>query len=174
MRTKNGMAYITNSSGIDILEAKIIDRLYHVNVANIHNNTAMKDNVHGRTALLARSYKKHGTKMLDLWHHRLGHANETYIKKLVDIPKHDTLSFCQACAYAKSTRQPYNKKRIVPKKAKVLDIFVSDLCGPMPTQSIFHSKYFGTFIDVASRNTFVFFLVHKSGTLDKIKNIIGG
>ena len=45
----------------------------------------------------------------------------------------------------------------------------SDICGPMPTESIGGSKYFVTFIDNFSRCCAVYFLRNKSEVLDKFK-----
>lgn len=45
----------------------------------------------------------------------------------------------------------------------------SDVCGPMPTESIRGCKYFVTFVDDFTRYCEVYFLREKSDVLDKFK-----
>ena len=45
----------------------------------------------------------------------------------------------------------------------------SDVCGPMPTQSIAGNKYFVTFIDDCSRYCKVYFMKNKSEVFNKFK-----
>ena len=45
----------------------------------------------------------------------------------------------------------------------------SDVCGPMPTESIVSSKYLATFIDDYSRCCKVYFMKNKSEVFNKFK-----
>ena len=64
---------------------------------------------------------------------------------------------------AKSHRRPVKSNKHKQPKVKVpLSMVVSDLCGPMRTQSLSCKLYIATIIDVASRFIFVFFLKLKS------------
>ena len=51
--------------------------------------------------------------ILDIWHRRLGHINEKYIRIVCPfIPKYLSLSFCPYCAVAKLTKTPLKKTKI--------------------------------------------------------------
>ena len=50
--------------------------------------------------------------ILDIWHRRLGHINEKYIRILCPfIPKYLTLSFCPYCAISKLHKQSYKQTK---------------------------------------------------------------
>jgi hypothetical protein len=110
---------------------------------------------------------------VDLWHQRLGHPSESVLKEIVThelvsgvkIPKRVELSFCEGCVEGKMQRKPVG---VIRSKRK-LQCVHSDVCGPMPTESIGGRKYFVTFIDDYSRCCSVYFMRHKSEVLDKFK-----
>ena len=112
----------------------------------------------------------------DLWHQRLGHLSESLIKEMVSnepvtgvkIPKRAELSFCEGCVEGKMHRKPFKPVGEIRSKRK-LQCVHSDVCGPMPTESIGGKKYFVTFIDDYSRCCSVYFIRHKSEVLDKFK-----
>ena len=113
---------------------------------------------------------------LDMWHYRLGHANEQTIKNMaykqlalgITLPKQAQLSFCEGCVAGKMTRKPFRSVGEIRSKRK-LKLVHSDVCGPMPTESIGGNKYFVTFIDDFSRCCAVYFLRNKSEVPDKFK-----
>ena len=50
--------------------------------------------------------------ILDIWHRRLGHINEKYIRILCPfIPKYLSLAFCPYCAVSKLHKTSYNKTK---------------------------------------------------------------
>src|SRR5210317_1942045 len=50
--------------------------------------------------------------ILDVWHRRLGHINEKYIRILCPfIPKYLTLSFCPYCAISKLHKKTYKQTK---------------------------------------------------------------
>ena len=50
--------------------------------------------------------------ILDIWHRRLGHINEKYIRILCPfIPKYLSLTFCPYCAVSKLCKTAYNKTK---------------------------------------------------------------
>ena len=52
--------------------------------------------------------------ILDIWHRRLGHINEKYIRIVCPfIPKYLSLSFCPYCAVAKLSKTPLKKTKVV-------------------------------------------------------------
>ena len=112
----------------------------------------------------------------DVWHYRLGHANEQCIKSMANkklatgirLPKCAKLSFCEACIAGKMKRQPFRSVGEIRSKRK-LQLIHSDVCGPMPTESIGGNAYFVTFIDDFSRCCAVYFLKRKSEVFSKFK-----
>jgi hypothetical protein len=50
-----------------------------------------------------------------------------------------------------------------------LELFHTDLCGPIPTKSIGGSIYFLTFIDDFRKKIWIYFLRHKYETFAKFK-----
>ena len=67
-----------------------------------------------------------------------------------------------------SVRAAAAKGNFVRSRRK-LQLIHSDVCGPMPTESIGGQKYFVTFIDDYSRCCAVYFLKHKSEVFGKFK-----
>ena len=91
---------------------------------------------------------------IDVWHFRLGHVTEQCVKKSVNeelatginLPKHTKLSFCKGSVAGKMKRAPFKPVGEIRSKRK-LQLVHSDVCGPMPTDSVGGNKYFVTFID---------------------------
>ena len=112
----------------------------------------------------------------DIWHYRLGHANEQCIKSMaykklvtgIRLPKCAKLSFCEGCIAGKMKRQPFKSVGEIRSKRK-LQLVHSDVCGPMPTESIGGNAYFVTFTDDFSRCCAVYFLKNKSEVSSKFK-----
>ena len=85
----------------------------------------------------------------DLWHRRLGHLGKQQLKDLaskeslkgVTISKNDDLSFCESCVEGKMHRQPFQPSGDVCSTRK-LQLVRSDVCGPMPTESLGKKRYF--------------------------------
>ena len=106
------------------------------------------------TTLAARSRDSD----LDVWHYRLGHVSEHTIKDMahkqlasgITLPKHTQLSFCEGCVIGKMSRKTFRSVGEIRSK-KRLKLVHSDVCGPMPTESIGGNEYFVTFIDDFSR-----------------------
>ena len=78
------------------------------------------------------------------------------------------MSFCEGCIEGKMHRKPYKPVKEIISKRK-LQCVHSDVCGPMPKESIGGRKYFVTFIDDYSRCCQVYLLRHKSEVLEKFK-----
>ena len=148
--TAGGVMTIKNAVGSTVCTAALRDGLYDVDLVE--------------AAHLAAENTQ-GIPPQDLWHRRLGHAAAIYLRGL--LPKKSSkveLSYCDACVRAKNHRRPFKTNRD-PKEVKagsVLDVVVSDLCGPFRTKSKGGKRYFATIIDVASRYIFIFLLAAKS------------
>jgi len=89
----------------------------------------------------------------DLWHQRLGHVQESCLKKCVenvvqgiDIERKTELLFCEGCLAGKMCQKPFP---IVGegRATRKLQLMHSDMCSKMQTQLIGEEKYFVTFIN---------------------------
>ena len=86
----------------------------------------------------------------------------------INLPKQTKLSFREACVIGKIKRAPFKPVGEIRSERK-LQIVHSDVCGPMPSESIGGNKYFVTFIADYSRCCAVYFLKSKSEVPDKFK-----
>ena len=91
-------------------------------------------------------------------------ANKDIVKG-VNIPKSTRISFCEKCVKGKMSKKPFKPVGEIRK----LQCIHSDVCGPMPTQSIGGSRYYVTFIDEYSRYCMVYLMKNKSEVFYKFK-----
>ncbi|EPZ37091.1 hypothetical protein O9G_005746, partial [Rozella allomycis CSF55] len=105
---------------------------------------------------------------MDVWHRRLGHACEPYLRQMSEkgsvtgMPKFKRdakLSFCHTCAKHKATRASFKGK--MPRENKVGGKLHTDLMGPMEKQTMAGKRYILTIIDDHSRKCFIHLLSHK-------------
>ena len=127
-----------------------------------------------RDALIAETTKP---KIDDytLWHHRLGHPGRKilqtlpkYVIGLENVRITSNNDVCASCAQAKSHRLPFGSA--TNRSIEPLGRIHTDLCGPMPSQSISGARYILTFIDDATRYATVYFIKNKSDTFDQFIN----
>lgn len=112
----------------------------------------------------------------DLWHQRFGHLNEQQLNEMsrhgivtgAKLPQKMKIDFCQGCVEGKMHRLPFKPVGEI-RSTRRLELVHSDVCGPMPTESIGGCKYLVTFIDDFSRCSSVYFMKHKSEVLQKFK-----
>lgn len=109
------------------------------------------------------------------WHLKLAHRNlydikKMHDKKLISMKDCNHPDICEDCIKGKMSRRPF-PKTATPTEA-VLDCVVSDVCGPLSTQSIGGNKYFVTFIDLYSRYSEVYFIKKKSDVTGVTINFI--
>lgn len=102
---------------------------------------------------------------LKLWHEKLAHQNIKHVQeflKSIDVKVCESADnfFCDACLYGKQTRKTF--KNSATKTNAPGEIIVSDVCGPMQTQSIGGAKYFVVFKDHFSHYRTVRFMKEKS------------
>jgi hypothetical protein len=71
---------------------------------------------------------------------------------------------CEGCIFGKKHRESFLVGNSFRGKDP-LEIVHSDICGPMQIPFIGGSTYFLTFIDDFLRNTWIYFLKHKSDAL---------
>ena len=102
---------------------------------------------------------------MDLWHQRLGHVNGQRLQEIVQkklatemrFSKASKLSFCERCVEGKMHRALFKPVGEILLTRK-LQLVHSDVCGPIPTESIGGRQYFVTFIDDYSRCCAVYFI----------------
>lgn len=114
------------------------------------------------------------------WHQRLGHLSGHNMKLLrqglaTDIsfqedPCKDVA--CEVCLKGKQARFPFPSNPEKSVAAKRLDLIHTDLCGPLPVNSLGDKRYILTFLDDHSRKVFVYFLKRKSEVSEHTKNFI--
>ena len=105
---------------------------------------------------------------VDDWHRELGHVSADKLKHMsrcglvkgLEMPDGGTMDFCEACQFGKQTRKPFPHEASVSES--LLDLVHSDICGPMPTDSLRGKRYILTFTDDFSRYSVVYFLKSKS------------
>lgn len=114
------------------------------------------------------------------WHQRLGHLSGNNMKLLRQGLAND-ISFqedpckdvaCEVCLKGKQARFPFASNPEKSVAAKRLDLIHTDLCGPLPVDSLGGKKYILTFLDDHSRKVFVYFLKRKSEVSEYTKNFI--
>ena len=101
----------------------------------------------------------------NLWHRRLGHMSNKGLKLLAGktlIPVDKAISFdpCDHCLAGKQRRASFSRKST--RKQVKLELVHSDVCGPIEVESLVGNRYFVTFIDDATRRTWVYMLKTKS------------
>ena len=66
----------------------------------------------------------------------------------VEIPKSTEISFCEKCVEGKMFRRPFIKSVGAIRSTRKLQPVHSDVCGPMPMDSIGGKRYFVTYCKV--------------------------
>ena len=157
--------WIRDSKGNLCGTGSLIDKLYKLDcelAATEHNSIQ-------HTALVSENTD------LDLWHQRMGHLCEQQLKHMVNkglatgikFRKASGLSFCEGCVEGKMHRTPFQSVGV--RSTRKLQLVHSDVCGPMPVESLGGQKYFVTFIDDYSRCCMVCFMKQKSEVTAKFK-----
>ncbi|CAM9398855.1 unnamed protein product, partial [Ascophyllum nodosum] len=105
----------------------------------------------------------------NLWHRRLGHPNETVLRKIRDLVDSGvkfsgSLMSCSACKTWKSTQRPHIKNTSHDWVTEPLQVVTTDLMGPISPAALGNSSYLAKFTDVYSRFSVVYFLKNKSSS----------
>ncbi|UYV74758.1 hypothetical protein LAZ67_12000832 [Cordylochernes scorpioides] len=141
----------------------------------------LDDNPQTRTfkANVAKQNHCKNKNCLMLWHDRLGHRNIESIKKIQNENLARGLSLnncshstdCVQCIQGKLTETPFPKKTEY-RATETLQLVHSDICGPLPTNSLSGKRYFITFTDDYSRYTKIYLLKGKDEAYEKIKDYV--
>ena len=108
-----------------------------------------------------------------LWHHRLGHMSEKgmwilHSRKFLPGLKHVDLKFCENCVYGKQKRVKFLRVG-KEKKSEKLELVHTDVWGPSQVSSLGVSRYYVTFINDATRKTWIYCFRNKSDVFDTFK-----
>jgi hypothetical protein len=95
-----------------------------------------------------------------LWHHRLGHMSEKGMqilqkRNLLPDLKQIDLDFCEHCVYGKQKRVRFLRVGKEKKNGR-LELVHTDVWGPTQVSYLGGSNYYFTFIDDATRKTWVY------------------
>ena len=105
------------------------------------------------------------------WHLRMGHLGENNLKRMFreqmvrgleqDSGNLGSLAVCEGCMQGRQTRNPFPENEEGQIRER-LDLVHSDVCGPINPRSLGGSRYFLTFLDHASRKSWVYLMKQKS------------
>ena len=164
VKFENGSCLIYDKNGILLGTGSLVDKLYYLKFESVAQES------------IAIATGSEIENKADLWHRRLGHLNEIQLREMAshdlvkgaNIPKSTRISFCEKCVEGKMSKKPFKSVGEI-RSVRKLQCVHSDVCGPMPTQSIGGNKYFVTFIDDYSRYCKVYFMKYKSEVFNKFK-----
>lgn len=169
---KNGNRIVFDKSGYTIFDqkgkiialAKLVDDVYRLSCA--HKVKALLTT----PAPVVQKAKKLNA---DLWHRRLGHVSIQQLPLIrsvvagMDFDENKNMDPCDTCAKGKQARLPF--KHEGTRATELLELVHTDICGPMPVESIGKKKYFISFIDDYSRKTVVYVIRNKNEAFEKFK-----
>lgn len=158
----DAQCWIRDSKGILRGMGSLVDKLYQLDCEPVMQEQA--------------SVASETSSSTDLWHQRLGHLGEQSLKDMshrdlvkgLKVLRSAELSFCEGCVEGKMHRRPFQSVGEI-RSTRKLQCVHSDVCGPMPTESVGGRKYFVTFIDDYSRCCLIYFMRHKSEVFEKFQ-----
>ena len=158
---RKGRCDITRNGNV-IAMAELRSGLYYLNSPN-QVYTAVKK-------------EEHNENCIHSWHRKFGHRDPEAIRKwcskgLMDgikVVDCGIVQTCEVCLEGNFSRLPFPKCS-ESKSTAPIQLIHTDVCGPMRTGSVSGNRYFITFIDDYSKYCFVYFLQHKSGVFEKLK-----
>ena len=165
---RNNKCLVTKSDGTVVLEGVLsANNVYKLNL----QVCTVKDQELCSTDVAFKATVRHS---ISLWHRRLAHLNDAYLKQLTHSAtgiqfddKH--LDKCQICVADKLTSKTFTRsdKRATSK----LQLVHSDVFQ-VSEPSIEQTKYFVTFLDDHTRKIFVYFMKRKDEVPDIVKKFI--
>lgn len=107
-----------------------------------------------------------------IWHARMGHMSDQGLEELASqglVPRlrKEGRDLCEPCVLGKQTRVSFHDS--VTGGTKPLDLIHTDVWGPAPTTSRNGAKYYVSFIDDATRKTWLYLMKDKSEMFSKFK-----
>jgi transposase InsO family protein len=105
------------------------------------------------------------------WHRKLAHRNLDDIRKMrINITDCKCSDICESCIKGKLSRKSFPKQATPVQEP--LDVIVSDVCGPLQTETMGRKRYFVTFTDIYSGYTDVQLIRGKNEVAKKCINFI--
>ena len=106
----------------------------------------------------------------NLWHKKLGHISRKRLERLVKdgiLPNLDftNLGMCVDCIKGKQTK---HTKKGATRSTELIEIILTDICGPFNVPSFGKEKYFITFIDDFSRYSYIYLLHEKCQVVEAL------
>jgi len=125
--------------------------------------------------LLAPRTNMRDTNNILLWHRRLGHPSDNYMKKLskivnglnLNIGRYYSTSGCSVCTQGKQSANPFHGTRT--RATRPLQLIHTDVCGPITPASWSGERYYVSFIDDFTHFAIVYPIKEKFDTLNKLK-----
>uniref|UniRef100_A0A336MHQ7 CSON001681 protein n=1 Tax=Culicoides sonorensis TaxID=179676 RepID=A0A336MHQ7_CULSO len=110
------------------------------------------------------------------WHRKLAHRNlqDIQVMKVQEgmcIDKCHCSNICEPCLQGKMSRTPFNTSENVN---ELLDVVVTDVCGPLSVKGLKNERYFITFTDLYSKYCTVFFMKTKDEAKQYVKFFVEG
>ena len=134
------------------------------------------DNCYGVLLTALISCRSACVYMLELWHHKFGHANFKLVAKVSKLeavkglPKFGKVkkTICGACQMGKQTKASHHKVNVIA-TSRCLELLHVDLMRPTRTKSLGGKRYIMVIFDDFSRYTWVEFLREKSEACEKLE-----
>ena len=134
------------------------------------------DNCYGVVPTTPISCKSARVDMLELWHHRFGHANFKQVTKVSKLeaveglPKFGKVkkTICGTCQIGKQTKASHHKVNVIA-TSRCLKLLHVDLVGPTRIESLGGKRYIMVIVNDFSRYTWVEFLREKSEACEKLE-----
>lgn len=105
------------------------------------------------------------------WHRRLAHRNLQDIQVMKEqglcVERCDCSDQCESCILGKMAKLPFDK--VSTPVEKLLDVVVTDVCGPLSVEGLKHERYFITFTDLFSKFCTVYFMKTKDESKKYVK-----
>jgi hypothetical protein len=117
----------------------------------------------------------HTTVSVNDLHSRMGHISPAAAKQMVEsgavegveLDNTPILELCDACIKGRITRSPISKERLTERSNTQGQKIHTDVWGPAQTQSLGGNKWYITFTDDYTRETFTYLMRNKSEAFSK-------
>ena len=136
------------------------------------------DNCYGVVPTTPISCRSVRVDMLELWHHRFGHATFEQVTKVSKLeaveglPKFGKVekTICGACQMGKQTKESHHKVNVIATSC-CLELLHVDLMGPTRTESLGGKRYIMVIVDDFLGYTWVEFLREKLEACEKLNSM---
>lgn len=170
---KEGNIIVFDNNGVYLNDRKIAAMNNNQYICDSQALSVVQENID--------TAEENGKWCIHEWHRRMAHRNIHDIKYMrrfgLPVKDCDCSDDCEDCFVGKMKKRPFGRGTVF---SQPLDCVVSDVCGPLQTESIGRKRYFVTFIDAYSRYCEVNFIREKSDVteaaihfIERMKNAIG-